>query len=330
MGFSVGIGLTNDCNLSCAHCYRDASPVDCLTLAQVQQVCASLPVDSVSLGAGENALNPEFDAIVAYLRSCAVRLSVASNGYTLTTIPDQTLQAFDDVEVSLDFPTQAEQDAFRAPGSWAVVQQAIDRCFRQGVEVSILLTLMSVNFNRAAEMVELARRSGLNLRVNAYQPVKTDSFRLSYQQFWQGYRELLLHGRTVFCSEPVVRAAMGLEPEPSSCGRQSLRVNPRGQLLPCAYWPVAGQTLPTVADLATLGTRVLQNECFQQAQGVPGCAQDCLCSGGCASRRALAGDLDTHDPYCPWARGDDFHLAWQPSPTHVLVHAGSQCTTVVV
>ena len=27
MGYSVGIGLTNDCNLACAHCYRDTGQV---------------------------------------------------------------------------------------------------------------------------------------------------------------------------------------------------------------------------------------------------------------------------------------------------------------
>ncbi len=330
MGYSIGIGLTNDCNLNCAHCYRDTNRIDNLTLDQVRQVCEAIPVDSVGMGTGENTLNPQFNEIVAYLHDRGVHLSVASNGCTLTSIPDETLQAFSDVEVSIDFPTEAEQDAFRSPGNWTLVQSAIDRCFCQGVEVSILMTLMSANFNRMAEMVDLARRSGLNLRVNAYQPVKSGEFNLSYEQFWEGYRQLLLNGRVVSCTEPVVRAAMGLEPSPSPCGRSSIRINPRGQVIPCVYWPTEGKSLPTIDDLSRLGDDIFGSPEFQQIQADPPAAQDCLCAGGCASRRALTGNLDAHDIYCPRPRGDVIQLEWSSAPSHGLVRSGNVCTTVVV
>ena len=35
MGFSIGIGLTNECNLDCAHCYRPTDQVYRLTLDEV-------------------------------------------------------------------------------------------------------------------------------------------------------------------------------------------------------------------------------------------------------------------------------------------------------
>ena len=35
MGYSVGIGLTNDCNLNCAHCYRDTGRIWSISLDQV-------------------------------------------------------------------------------------------------------------------------------------------------------------------------------------------------------------------------------------------------------------------------------------------------------
>jgi MoaA/NifB/PqqE/SkfB family radical SAM enzyme len=34
--FALGIGLTNECNLACAFCYRDPSRVDRLDLQQVR------------------------------------------------------------------------------------------------------------------------------------------------------------------------------------------------------------------------------------------------------------------------------------------------------
>ena len=105
MSLSVGIGLTNDCNLACGHCYRDTTQISYLSMEDLRAVCERLPVTSVGLGTGENALHPDFAAIVAYLYGQGIKLSMASSGYSLTTLPDECLLAFRDVEVSIDFAT---------------------------------------------------------------------------------------------------------------------------------------------------------------------------------------------------------------------------------
>jgi MoaA/NifB/PqqE/SkfB family radical SAM enzyme len=330
VGYSVGIGLTNDCNLNCAHCYRDSERVSYLSLAQVMQVCDSIPVDAMGMGTGENALHPDFVPIVDYLRSRGIKLSIASNGYSLMTMSEATLRAFHDVEVSIDFPTQAAQDEFRGAGNWTLVHQAIERCKEVGTQVSILCTLMNANWDKMDAMVGLARQEGVNLRVNAYQPVKTDAFRLSYAQFWGGYRSLFAAGMLVSCAEPVVRAVLGLGETLSPCGRGSIRINPYGQVIPCVYWPVGGTGTPFVADLARLGERVTGEDAFRAATLDPPGAAGCPCGGGCASRRALNHGLDGHDEYCPWTRGEPFHLDWHPAPAKDLMRSGNVCTTVLV
>lgn len=330
MGYSVGIGLTNDCNLDCAHCYRDKTTISYLSLAHVKQLCEAVPVEAMGLGTGENALHPDFAAIVSYLRDRGIKLSMASNGHGLTIISEESLCAFSDVEVSIDFPTPADQDAFRGPGNWELVHRAIERCQKLGVEVSILATLMRQNYQQMDRMVALARQRGVNLRVNAYQAVKSDTFRLEYDEFWEGYRRLFSEGLVVSCSEPVVRAVMGLGSAPSPCGHRSLRINPRGQVIPCVYWPVQPGQGIHIADLEGFGEGVFQSDLFRQARQAPAQAADCLCGGGCASRRALHGQLEAHDDYCPWVRGDEVHLAWRPAPAKNLMRIGNVCTTVVV
>ncbi len=330
MAYSVGIGLTNDCNLNCAHCYRDTEHISSISLKQVQRICEAIPVASLGMGTGENALHPEFIAIVDYLREQGIRLSIASNGYSLTSIPEQTITAFRDVEVSIDYPTQAEQDAWRGAGNWALVHQAIERCQKLGIEVSILATMMRTNYAKMDELVSLARRDGVNLRVNAYQAVKTDAYRLTYAEFWEGYRRLFAAGLVVACREPVVRAVMGLGDVHSPCGHSSIRFNPRGQVIPCVYWPTKLGPLPELEDLYRLGSQVMENSWFQSARETPPSALDCPCQGGCASRRALNGKLDAHDDYCPWSRGEQIHLPWQPAPAKDLMRAGNVCTTIVI
>jgi MoaA/NifB/PqqE/SkfB family radical SAM enzyme len=330
LGFSVGIGLTNDCNLACAHCYRDTQVINYLSLEQVRDICEAIPVDAMGMGTGENILNPEFIEIASYLNEKGVKISIASNGHSLTTAPEHILKMFSDVELSIDYPTEAEQDHLRGPGNWALVHKAIERCQNLGIEVSILATLMCTNFDKMDQMVALARSNGCNLRVNAYQAVKTDAYRLSYDQFWEGYRRLFSAGLVVACSEPVVRAVMGLSDVQSPCGRRSIRINPRGQIIPCVYWPVNGTESLEIKDLSRLKSQVLEEGAFLDAQLDPPLASDCACQGGCASRRALNNELDTHDEYCPWVRGETIELAWEPAPAKDLMRTGNVCTTVVV
>jgi MoaA/NifB/PqqE/SkfB family radical SAM enzyme len=236
------------------------------------------------------------------------------------------------VEVSIDFPTEAEQDAFRGPGNWVLVHDAIRRAQNLGVEVSVLATMMRSNYAKMDQMVALAREMGTNLRVNAYQPVTTNEFRLGFSEFWEGYRLLFEAGEVVACSEPVVRAAMNLPDIHSPCARQSIRVNPEGQVIPCVYWPLEAinDSIPTLRDLVEHGVCVLDNHIFGEARAEPPSASDCPCHGGCASRRALNGELDAHDEYCPWVRGEEIKIDWRPAPAKDLTRIGNVCTTIVV
>ena len=115
-GIALGLGLTNECNLACAFCYRDPTRADRLSLDQVKAVMERLPVRSVNLGTGENGMHPDFKAILAYLRTKPVKLTITSNGHSVAVLEDDDLRAFHDIEFSLDYATQAEQDAQR--GIW--------------------------------------------------------------------------------------------------------------------------------------------------------------------------------------------------------------------
>jgi MoaA/NifB/PqqE/SkfB family radical SAM enzyme len=327
MAFSVGIGLTNDCNLHCAHCYRPTDRVHSLSMDDVKAICDHLPVGAIGLGTGENALHPLFSEIVTYLSRRGIRLSMASNGYGLNCISDEQLRAFHDVEVSIDFSSEREQDSFRGTGNWKEVHKAMDRCESLGVEVSILTTMMNINYQQMDALARLAQDRGVNLRVTVYQPVQTHRFSLSYQQFWDGFRRLLGSSRLLSCTEPVVRAVLGMDTVRSPCGQESVRVTPRRTVAPCVYWPSSSLT---IEDLVLQGQGILDSLEFAQATRVPPAAAECPCQGGCASRRALLGNLDQHDPYCPWTHDGPFGLDYQQAPHKRLVRARNYCTTIVM
>lgn len=211
MAFSVGIGLTNECNLRCPHCYRPDMAVDRLTLRDVQRVCDSIPVRSMNLGVGENGLHPEYHAILAYLAERGIVTSITSNGLSIERLSDAQLRRFRSVEFSLDFPTERDHDAFRGAGNWRAVVAALARCAGLEVPVTITAVMMRTNYDKLAGLATVAASFGANLRVNVYQPSKTDRFSVSYAQFWDGFKRLLDAAKLVATTEPVLAAVLGLE-----------------------------------------------------------------------------------------------------------------------
>jgi radical SAM protein with 4Fe4S-binding SPASM domain len=330
-GIALGLGLTNECNLACAFCYRDPARTDRLSLDQVKAVVECLPVRSVNLGTGENGMHPDFKAILAWLRAQPVKLTITSNGHSVAVLDDNELRAFHDVEFSLDYPTEAEQDAQRGPGNWALIHQQAERCLRLGVPVTIIAVMMKSNHLRLADVARAAQRFGAPLRVNVYQAVRSDIYALTYDEYWRGFEHLFADTDVIAIGEPLVRAMAGLPPLTGGCGVATVRVTPRGTTQPCVYWPGAGEPL---SDLIAAGRDILNSAPFVEARELPEACRPCefreTCHGGCAGRRLLQGALRQPDFYCPIVRGERRSLPIRTADTRDLPKVGSSCTTVVI
>src|SRR5256885_5143787 len=226
-GIALGLGLTNECNLSCAFCYRDPTRADRLSLDQVKAVMERLPVTSVNLGTGENGMHPDFKSILAYLRTKPVKLTITSNGHSVAVLEDSELRAFHDIEFSLDYPTQAEQDAQRGTGNWALIHQQAERCVKLGVPVTIIAVMMKSNYLRVADVARVAKQFEAPLRVNVYQAVRSDAYALGYEEYWEAFRRLFKETDVIAIGEPLVRAMAGLPPLRGGCGVDTGRNAPR-------------------------------------------------------------------------------------------------------
>ena len=211
-GISLGLGLTNECNLACAFCYRDPTRADRLFLDQVKAVMERLPVRSVNLGTGENGMHPDVKSILAYLRTKPVKLTITSNGHSVAVLEDNELRAFHDIEFSLDYPAQAEQDAQRGDGNWALIHEQAERCRRLRIPVTIISVMMKSNYLRLADVARVAKQFDASLRVNVYQAVRSDIYALSYEEYWEGFRRLFEQTDVIAIGEPLVRAMAGLPP----------------------------------------------------------------------------------------------------------------------
>jgi radical SAM protein with 4Fe4S-binding SPASM domain len=330
-GVALGLGLTNECNLECAFCYRDPTRADRLSLDQVKSVMESLPVRSVNLGTGENGMHPDFKAILAYLRTRPANLTITSNGHSVAVLEDNELHAFHDIEFSLDYPTQAEQDQQRGAGNWELIHQQAGRCVRLGVPVTIIAVMMKSNYLRLPDVARIAKQFHAPLRVNVYQAVRSDLYALTYEEYWHGFQQLFESTDVIAIGEPLVRAMAGLPPLEGGCGVGTVRVTPRATTQPCVYWPGSGEPL---TDLILTGPEILNSPSFEQARTIPEACEPCefrnTCHGGCAGRRRLQGALLQPDSYCPVIRGERPRLQIRMAATRDLPKLSSSCTTVVI
>jgi radical SAM protein with 4Fe4S-binding SPASM domain len=298
-----------------------------LTRADVRRVCDAIPAASMNLGVGENGLHTEYRGILDDLAVRGIKTSITSNGLSVDRLDDAHLTRFHSVELSLDFPTEGEHDSFRGPGNWRTVVTALQRCASLNVPVTVTAVMMSINYQRLPALAHLAAGFGANLRVNVYQPSRTDRFTLRYEQLWDGFRGLAAATRLVATTEPVLAGVLELRDFAGpGCGRSTVRIAPDGRVLPCTYWPISRLTIP---DLERAGGNIVEAEEFVAARRTPSACADCPCRGGCAARRALTGHLDAPDPYCPFARGERIILDWERAGSRDLPKVGSACTTVV-
>ncbi len=338
MPVAVGIGLTNECNLACPHCYRPTMTQQRLTVPQVEAILDNLDVGSVNLGVGENGVHPEYRKMLSVLREREVKTAITSNGYSLDMLTDEELAGFHSVELSFDFPTKEELDRFRGEGAWEMAVDSVERCKRLGVTVSVAAVMMSTNYDKMHELADFTFGLGSDLRVNVYQPVTGEDFTLSYEQFWRGFANLFAAGPVVVCSEPLVNAIMGLESAGGSpCGQRSIRALPAGTISPCPYWPAAAGTISHLADEKR---DIWSQREFERSRQLPVACEPCefreSCGGGCATRRALRGKLDEPDEYCPVVRGGEEEveriqqmLRYTLLDPEDVPKAGNACTTVI-
>jgi radical SAM protein with 4Fe4S-binding SPASM domain len=329
--FALGLGLTNECNLACSFCYRDPARLDRISLEQVQQILASLPVRSVNLGTGENGMHPDFHRILAWLKDQPVRVTMTSNGHSVALLDDEELGHFSDIEFSLDYDNRAQQDGQRGIGNWDLIHQQAARCRELSVPVTLIAVMMKSNYQRLANVARIARRYDAPLRINVYQSVRSDIYALSYREYWDGFRILLEQTDLISTGEPLVRAMAGLPPRRGGCGCGTVRVTPRGTVQPCVYWPGEGDPLRLLVEL---GSEIIHTKPFEEARLLPDACRSCAhvdaCHGGCAGRRQLQHELAKPDVYCPIVRGESKPLLVTMAPHRDLPKGESACTTIVM
>lgn len=161
--------ITEKCNLSCAHCYRESSLDDskdflsddkCLSL--VDEI-AKMDPPILLLTGGEPLLRKNVFDIIDKCKSSGVRVGLSTNGTLIDKGMAQKIKKHDVnyVGISID-GKEALHDSFRGKqGAYQQSWNAINDLLKCGVKTGVRFTLMQENKNDLLPILEKAFESGV-------------------------------------------------------------------------------------------------------------------------------------------------------------------------
>ena len=163
----IVIELTNNCNLSCGHCFdeRHAATGD-LSLEILDKVLRegkSCGIEQLSFTGGEPTIHRRFRDIVDRVSQAGYTFSFVSNGTTfpkIYSLLDKHRHSFLGVTFSLDGAREETHDRLRGKGSYRQVMRAASICVLKELPFTLNMVLTAQNRKEIGEMVWLAERLG--------------------------------------------------------------------------------------------------------------------------------------------------------------------------
>ncbi|HEY4682121.1 MAG TPA: radical SAM protein [Candidatus Acidoferrales bacterium] len=168
--------ITQACNLTCKHCYQDASHkplADELTWEEKRHVLDQLAdnyVPFIAFAGGEPLVCKDIWKVLEHCQKRKIHATVATNGTMLTKEVCQRLAELGVkyVEVSLDSIHAEEHDAFRGlKGAWHRSVQGIKNVVATpGLRAGMAACFTRANAHIADDMINLAKDLGCNTFVH--------------------------------------------------------------------------------------------------------------------------------------------------------------------
>ena len=295
-----------------------------MSLNDIKGILKCFPnLEKINFGTGETILCPDFLEIMSFLKGNKIKMALTTNGLTVKYLDDKQIKNFKDVDVSIDFPTAEAHDGWRGiKGTFENAIKTIERCCNAGVDTSIAVALMNINYKHLPGFRLILDRFGISLRINIYKPVYTDEFELSYSQFWQSIRLLAENFKIVSVSEPILSAITDITSKGYHCGN-SLRIHPDLHVTACVYLD------PRKAEIKKFNLCKAKPPQFCKKRRCPFLSK---CQGGCLGRRILQNQNGVNGPdkYCPFVNNREvpnIHFEKSTSKTE-FIHANYLCTII--
>ena len=328
----VSWNTTNACNLTCAHCYRDAGAKasDELSTVEAKKMISEIARAGFKImifSGGEPLMRPDIVELVRHASASGLRPVFGTNG---TLITDELARELKDagtmgMGISLDSLDKSKHDRLRGKvGAWDEAVRGMECCKRAGLPFQIHTTVMDWNAGELEDITDFAVKIGAVAHhffflVPTGRSARDDMEKTSLHA--EAYESVLTRimkkQQTVSielkptCAPQFMRIAkmMGVKTRfRRGClaGTAYCIIGPRGKVQPCAYLNMeVGDVRKTPFDVIWQTSDVLQKLRTMDYKGGCGtCAYKRVC-GGCRARAAYYhdGDYMAEEPWCLYREG---------------------------
>jgi len=156
--------LTERCNSRCVSCdywRHGRRDIDDETVQRVLPGLAALGTQTVLVSGGEPLLHPRWADIAAQLRARGLKLWLLTAGLALAKHAVEAARLFEQVTVSLDGSTATSYAAIRGLDAFEAVCTGIRAAVREGLPVSLRVTVQRGNVDELGDLVQLAHMLGV-------------------------------------------------------------------------------------------------------------------------------------------------------------------------
>lgn len=325
----VSWNTTNECNLKCAHCYRDAGAKKAEELSTDEGrvligEIARAGFKIMIFSGGEPIMREDLCELVSYARDKGLRPVLGTNGTLIT--PDIARRLKEAgvmaVGISLDSMDKKAHDDLRGvQGSWDAAVDGMRACRETGVSFQVHTTVMEFNYGEVEDITDFALSAGAQAHhvfflVPTGRAVDIAEASIKAEQYERLLRRLLEKQKQVpleikpTCAPQFLRIAkqMGIKMRfTRGClaGLSYCLINPVGIVQACAYLDMpAGNVRETPFSTIWREAEVFRRLRTREYTGKCGrCEYNDVC-GGCRARALFYyGDYMGEEPWCLYRAG---------------------------
>ncbi len=267
--FFIQWHVTEQCNLSCKHCYQGARCADELSLPEITDVIEEVSdmlkhwsdtygvafSRSFNITGGEPFLRPDLFEILGEIRKRGIDFYLLTNG---TLVSRERAKRLADLgikgaQVSIEGPEDVH-DSIRGAGSFAAAAAGVECLIDCGIPVTLNMTLSALNVEEVKKVITLgshmgARRIGFTRLVPDGRARSLASRMLSPEQVRQAYGSLAtyeINGLEIVTGDPIASQMKTVSKRDSgkvaisgcAAGVSGLTIYPNGDVLPCRRMPI--------------------------------------------------------------------------------------------
>ena len=250
---------TNQCNMFCSHCYREAGEKAQgeLTTAEGKKLIEEIKKAGFRImifSGGEPLMRPDIFELIAYATKVGLRTVLGTNGTLITAEVAAKLKAAGvmGVGISLDSLDQQKHDTLRAyEGAWQQAVAGMANCRNAGLPFQIHTTIMDWNAEEIEAITDFAVEQGAvahhifflvptgrGKEIEA-QSLDRAAYEAILQRIMKKAQEVPIEIKPT-CAPQFMRIAkeMGMQlrfQKGCIAGISYCIIGPRGKVQPCAY-----------------------------------------------------------------------------------------------